>query len=253
MEKTEAQRGCRPGSGCPSGTEPAVPSSPWPVALHPQGQFPAPAAERGVRGAACPRQGAEDLPEQLPAGAEPLAGAVRRAEGAAPEHGHLADQAGQPLRGEALGHGREPWARGAGGSLLALEDSVGGGPGARMDWRHWRGRQPPWWAGMCQKAPVQLSFASRKFREARGSSRGSLLSSPAAPSWQIQPCHSLTFAILCPHCSREEAWVADSDSGSRGSSDGAHSGTPLFPERQSSPVGCARWEICRLKQQNHLR
>lgn len=85
------------------------PSAPQPRGSPPQGQFPAPPAEGGVRGAARPHQGAESLAERLTAGAEPLAGPVRRAEGAAPEHGHLADQAGQPLRGEAWGSARSQW------------------------------------------------------------------------------------------------------------------------------------------------
>lgn len=66
------------------------------MALHPQGQFAAPAAEGGVRGAAHPRPGAGNLAAPLGPGAAPPAGPLGPAEGAAP-------QPGQPLRGEASG------------------------------------------------------------------------------------------------------------------------------------------------------
>lgn len=70
--------------------------SPDPMALHPQGQLAAPAAEGGVRGAAHPRPGAGNLAAPLAAGAAPPAGPVGPAEGPEP-------QPGQPLRGEASG------------------------------------------------------------------------------------------------------------------------------------------------------
>lgn len=120
--------------------------APQPRGSLPQGQLPAPPAEGGVRGAARPHQGAESLAEQLAAGAEPLAGPVRRAQGAAPEHGHLADQDGQPLRGEAWGSGasgpRQPGAQpGHSGFLWAvvLKDYVQVTQRPRGSQRHLRG------------------------------------------------------------------------------------------------------------------
>lgn len=51
----------------------------------------------GVRRAAAPEQGAKDVSERVPAGAEPLAGALRPTQREAPGPGHLHDQTGQPL------------------------------------------------------------------------------------------------------------------------------------------------------------